>query len=54
MTELLALPGNSPSIENYRFSGEMFQTDNKTGKEAGKPKGLCSKRRTCLYRLGSE
>ena len=24
LTELLALPGNSPSIENYRFLGEMF------------------------------
>ena len=24
MTELLALPGNFPSIENYRFPGEMF------------------------------
>ncbi len=24
LTELLALPGNSPSIENYRFTGEMF------------------------------
>ena len=24
LTELLALPGNSPSIENYRFPGEMF------------------------------
>ena len=31
VTELLALPGNSPSIENYRFPGEMFQTGNKTG-----------------------
>ena len=24
LTELLALSGNSPSIENYRFPGEMF------------------------------
>ncbi len=24
LTELLALPGNSPSIENDRFPGEMF------------------------------
>ena len=24
LTELLALPGNSPSKKNYRFSSEMF------------------------------
>ncbi len=29
VTELLALPGNSPSIENYRFPGKMFTRRNR-------------------------